>query len=208
MNGHYYKDKQHTMKIIRVLILLVCSSVIFWSCTTSKVVTQTIQDSTRVSIQVDTLVQLQKDTVEFNNLLNDFLLLEERIDSLNTLEPKTIIEKDNISKLIADKYKQKYKLTTKLYEGANKDSIYHIVEKIKINNKDTSYIVSLLFIIEKKGSSISLRMQDELNVLSSTTINTKTINRKVNFINWITSKFTLIFLVILGVVFIIIKIFR
>jgi len=192
----------------KLFVFLICSTIGFSSCTTSKVVTTVTQDSTRVSMKIDTLLVSEMDTIRFDSLLVNFLLLEGQIDSLESLEPKTVIQKDIKNRLLANSYREKYNNQKQLYLGASKDSTYIIKDELKIIGKDTSYIQPIYFAVKKQGNTISLMFDNELNILTEEVIVTKTIERKITLFAWLKSQFTIYLLIVIGVILGILKFFR
>ena len=194
--------------LFKLLIFLICSTIAFSSCTTSKVVTKVTQDSTRVSMKVDTLLVSEMDTVRFDSLLVNFLLLEGQIDSLESLVPETIIQKDLRDRVLANSYRKKYNAQKQLYLGASKDSTYVIEDHLEIVGKDTSYTQPIYFAIKKQGNNISLMFDNKLNILTEEIVIIKTIERKITLFAWLKSQFTLYLLLVIGIILTILKLFR
>lgn len=192
----------------KITILILASSLLF-SCVTKKVTATIERDSTRVEIRVDTAFVIQQDTIRFDSLLANHLLLEEKIDSLESLpEPQDVIVKDKRSEYLYKLYKKRYSNLVELRQGADKDTTYVIERDVKISSKDTTYIQPLRFKIGIVGDSLGFDFNQNLQVLSIQTTKTTTINRKIGFFAWLKSKYTLYLLVLLAISLIVYKLIR
>lgn len=189
------------MKYIVSLILII---IIFTSCKTTKTTITTSYDSTNIETKIDTLVLIKQDTVQFDSLLQTYLLLEEMVDSLESL-PKSEVKyiKDSRSRALYEAYKNKYLTEVKLRKGANIDSDYIIKDSISITTSDTTYYKYLDFTLKIREDSIGLQFNHDFKVLSSQTTITEVKNRKITFIAWLGSKYTLTLLSIFLVLIII-----
>lgn len=177
---------------MRVLILLILSSLAIVSCNTTKVLTSISRDSTSLTVNIDSSFLLKKDTIRFDSLLNKYLLLEGELDSLNNISMfNDSTSKSTIDSILILKRKAIYITKIQLQKGAIIDATYILLKDIYIISKDTSYVKPLEFLLKIHGDSIGLEFNSDITILTSETINTTTINRKVTFITWIFHKYTL-----------------
>lgn len=188
---------------MRQIIIIILGSLLY-SCATTKIITTVVeQDSTNLIVKIDTLIQLKQDTIKFDSLLLNHFLLEERIDSLESLpESKDKLIIDERSRVLYLAYKKKYNNIVKLRKGAKKDTTYSIKRDIKIVSKDTTYNKSIIFIIGIKGDAINFKFNQDLNILSSKTTITTKISRNITLFAWLKSKYTISLLSVLFIVLI------
>lgn len=190
---------------MKQFIFLIISSLLY-SCASTKITTTlTEQDSTRVEVKIDTIFIVQQDTIKFDSLLSTHLLLEGRIDSIESLPESEIkIIQDERSRALYIAYKQKYNSLLGLRQGARIDMDFPLEKDIFITNKDTSYTETIRFLISVKGDSIGLEFNQNLNILSTQTTHITEKHRKITLIAWLGSKYTLYLLSLILIILIVI----
>lgn len=175
--------------LVQALLIVVCSSFVF-SCNRHIVntTTTTIEDSTKVSHQIDTsAVLVANDSARFDSLITELLSLE---GELNRLKSDT-----NKVNEVKEKQKTVIKYLTK---GVYKDTTYSIDLKVLFESQDTTFVqISEINVKFKDGKLSHTIHSEEVYVPKKITNNTTTINRRTTMWSWIKDGRTLTLLLLL-----------